>query len=251
MVNGSAGDVEQLLDATAHPLWTRALTRESMRARQLLAAGEWRLSSADAEAARAVLIRLTAPLPTRRGTAARTRATDRDRRLQRILRTTVHHLDAGTVSPPAAALLAAVARALLPWHAAPNPPRAAAAPRYGIVPGTTERAAPPTEAGEALLPGLAALFTALAATSVPGAAPLTPPVKSWQVSYAGRFRHYTRPAPDVWAAETVGCPECGGKDGPWTVTCDWHRATLGCPCGAVMREHGLAISEIWLVLPET
>ncbi|MFI2373579.1 hypothetical protein ACH5AO_00650 [Streptomyces sp. NPDC018964] len=222
-----------------------------MRARQFLAAGEWRLSPADAEAVVAVLARLTAPLPTRRGTAARTRATDRDRRLQRILRTTVHHLDAGAVSPSAAALLAAVARALLPWHAAPNPPLAAAAPRYGITPDTTERAAPPTEAGEALLPGLTALFTALAATDAPGAVPLTPPVESWQARHAGRFRHYTRPARDVWAAETVGCPECGGKDGPWTVTCDWHRATLGCPCGAVLREHGPAFSEIWLVLPDT
>lgn len=239
-----------MLNTTAPPLSTRALTRESVRARQLLAAGEWCLSSADTEAVRAVLARLTASLPTRRGTAARARATDRDRRLQRILRTTIHHLDACAVSPAAAALLAAVARALLPWHAAPNPPRAAAAPRYGIVPGTTEHA-PPTEAGEALLPGLTALFTALAATSVPGAVPLTPSAEPWQARHTGRFRHYSRPAPDVWAAETVGCPECGGKDGPWTVTCDWHRATLGCPCGAVVREHGLAFSEIWLVLPET
>ncbi|WP_030868111.1 hypothetical protein [Streptomyces sp. NRRL S-37] len=240
-----------MVDATARPLWTRALVRESARARHLLAAGEWRLSPADAEAVRAVLARLTAPLPTRRGTAVRARTTDRDRRLQRILRTAVRHLDAGTVGPPAAALLAAVARALLPWHAAPNPPPAAAAPQYGIAPDTTERTAPPTEAGEALLPGLAALFTALAATNTPGAVPLTPPVESWQARHAGRFRRYTRPARDVWAAETVGCPECGGKDGPWTVTCDWHRATLGCPCGTVMSEHGLAFSEIWLVLPET
>ncbi|MFF9486341.1 hypothetical protein [Streptomyces sp. NPDC014676] len=239
-------------DATARPLWTRALVRESARARHLLAAGEWCLSPADAEAVRAVLARLTAPLPTRRGTAAaRARATDRDRRLQRTLRTTVHHLDAGTVSPPAAALLAAVARALLPWHTAPNPPLAAAAPRYGIAPDTTERTAPPTEAGEALLPDLAALFTTLAETNAPGTVPLTPSVESWRARHAGRFRHCTRPAPDVWAAETVGCPECGGKDGPWTVTCDWHRATLGCPCGAVLREHGLAFSEIWLVLPDT
>ncbi|MFD7705401.1 hypothetical protein [Streptomyces caelestis] len=238
-------------NATARPLRTRALTRESVRARRLLAADEWRLSPADAEAVRAVLTRLAAPLPTRRSTAARTRATDRDRRLQRILRTTVHHLDTGTVSPPATALLAAVARALLPWYTAPNPPRAAAAPQYGIVPGATERAAPPTEAGEALLPDLTALFTALAATSAPGAVPLTPSAEPWQVRHAGRFRHYTRPAPDVWAAETVCCPECGDRNGPWTVTCDWHRATLGCPCGTVMSEHGLAFSEIWLVLPET
>ncbi|MEU1013752.1 hypothetical protein [Streptomyces sp. NPDC005890] len=228
----------------------RALTRESERARQLLAAGEWRLSSADAQAVTAVRARLLAPLPTRRAAEVRIRATDRDRRLQRIFRTAVHHLDAGAVSPPAAALLAAVARALLPWHGAPNPPRAAAAPQYGIAPEPTERAAPPTEAGEALLPDLAALFTALAATSAPGAVPLTPPVEPWQARYEGRFRRYTRPAPGVWAAETVGCPECGGKDGPWTVTCDWRQATLGCACGAVSREHGLAFSEIWLVLPE-
>ncbi|MCX4704004.1 hypothetical protein [Streptomyces sp. NBC_01373] len=237
--------------AAAHPLLTRALTLESGKAWQLLAAREWRLSSADAEAVAAVLARLTAPLPTRRGAAPQARATDRDGLLQRILRTTVHHLDAGAVSPPAAALLAAVARALLPWHAAPNPPIAAAAPRYGTVPGTTDRAAPPTEEGEALLPDLAALFTALAATSMPGAVPLTPPVEPWQARYVGRFRRHTRPAPGVWAAETVGCPECGRKDGPWTVTCDWRRATLGCPCGAVSHEHGLAFSEICLVLPET
>jgi hypothetical protein len=238
---------------SAFPLLTRALTLESGRARQFLAAGEWRLSAADAEAASAVLARLTAPLPTRRGgTAARTQAaTDRDRRLQRILRTTVHHLDAGAVSPPAAALLAAVARALLPWHAAPNPPVAAAAPRYGTVPGTTAGAAPPTEAGEALLPDLTALFTALAVTRAPGAVPLTPPVEPWQARYVGGFRRHSRPAAGVWTAETIHCPECGGKDGPWTVTCDWRRATLGCACGSVSREHGLALSEIWLVLPET
>ncbi|MER6624192.1 hypothetical protein [Streptomyces sp. NPDC000931] len=237
-------DVEQMLNTPARPLSTRALTRESVRARQLLAAGEWRLSPADAKTVRAVLARLTAPLPTRRDTATRARETDRDRRLQRILRTTVHHLDAGTVSPSVATLLAAVARALLPWHATPNPPPAAAAPRYGSASKPTERAAPPTAAGEALLPHLAALFTALAATSAPGAVPLTPPAESWQARYAGRFRHCTRPAPDVWAAETVGCPECGGQDGPWTVTCDGHRVTLGCPCGTVMSEHGLAFSEI-------
>ncbi len=96
------------------PLPTRALALESGRARQHLASDEWRLSSPDAEAVAAVLARLTAPLPARRGTAERIRATDRDRRLQRILRTAVHHLDAGAVSPPAAALLPAVARALSP-----------------------------------------------------------------------------------------------------------------------------------------
>lgn len=231
-------------------LLTRALTLESGRARQLLAAGEWRLSPADAEAAVAVLARLTTPLPSRRGTTARTRATDRDRRLQRVLRTTAHHLDAGAVSPPAAALLAAVARALLPWHAVPNPPLAAAAPRYAALPGTTEGAVPPTEAGEALLPDLTELFAALAVTCVPGTVPLTPSVEPWQARYMGRFRHHTRPATGVWAAKTFECPECGGKDGPWTVTCDWLRTTLRCPCGMVSREHGLSLSEIWLVLPE-
>ncbi|WP_245699854.1 hypothetical protein [Streptomyces roseifaciens] len=111
--------------------------------------------------------------------------------------------------------------------------------------------APPTESGEALLPDLTALFTALAATSAPGAVPLTPLAEPWQVQYQGRFRRHTRPAPGVWTAETVGCPKCGGKDGPWTVTCDWRQATLGCACGVVSREHGLSLSEIWLVLPET
>ncbi|MEU6987852.1 hypothetical protein ABZ946_31230 [Streptomyces sp. NPDC046324] len=234
----------------AGPLPTRALTLEAGRARQLLAAGEWRLSPADAEAADRVLARLTAPLPTRQGEAARTRATDRDRRLQRIFRTAVHHLDAGAVSPPLAALLAAVARALTAWQASPNPSPAAAAPRYGIAPGTAQGAAPPTEAGEALLPDLASLFTTLAATGAPGGVPVTPSAEPWQVRYEGGFRRYGRPAPGVWTAETVACPGCGRKDGPWTVTCDWRRVTLGCPCGVASDGHGLSLSETWLVLPE-
>ncbi|MEU7005575.1 hypothetical protein [Streptomyces sp. NPDC046332] len=243
-------DVHGGWGATSGPLPTRALALESGRARQLLAAGEWRLSPADAEAAARVLARLTAPLPTRHGEAARTRATDRDRRLQRIFRTAVHHLDAGAVSPPLAALVAAVARALSAWQASPNPPPAAAAPRYGTASGTTQGVTPPTEAGEALLPDLASLFTALGRTGAPGVAPVTPPTEPWQVQYEGRFRHYGRPAPGVWTAETVGCPGCGGKDGPWTVTCDWRRVTLGCSCGVVSDEHGLSLSETWLVLPE-
>ncbi|MET9658523.1 hypothetical protein [Streptomyces sp. NPDC006510] len=240
------------LTASGAPLlMTRALTRESARARQSLAGGQWRPAPTDAEAAAAVLDRLTAPLPPRRDARARTSATDRDRRLQRILRTTLHHLDAGIVSPPAAALLAAVARAFLPWHAVPNPPSAAAAPRYGAVARTAEGVAvPPTEAGEALLPGLIALFTTLAAVSPPGTSPLTPPVELWQVQYTGRFRRHGRPAPGVWTAETVGCPECGGTTGPWTVTCDWRVVTLGCRCGAATHEHGLAFSEVWLLLPD-
>ncbi|TDF47859.1 hypothetical protein E2C00_18445 [Streptomyces sp. WAC05374] len=229
------------------PLAARALTRESEAAWQAVATGRWRPAPADAEAAAAVLARLTAPLPDRRGRAARQRAADRDRRLQRVLRTTLHHLDAGAVSPPAAALLAALARALLPWHAAPNPPPAAAAPRYTAGPGGT---APPTDAGEALLPGLTALFTALAATGAPGTAQLTPPAAPRRVRYAGRFRRHARPAPGVWTAETVRCPACGATDGPWAVTCDWRRVTLGCPCGAVTDRHGLALSEVWLVLPD-
>ncbi|GGU61466.1 hypothetical protein GCM10010274_57960 [Streptomyces lavendofoliae] len=234
------------------PLQTRALTREVGRARQLLAASGWRPAEADSEAAAAVLTRLAAPLPARRAATARTLATDRDRRLQRILRTTIHHLDAGTVSPPAAALLAAVARAFLPWHATPNPPRAAAAPRYGSQAGPAgSLAAPLTEAGEALLPDLIALFAVLASASPPETAPVTPPVDPWQVRYAGRFRRYERPAFGVWTAETVGCPACGAQVGPWTVTCDWRLLSLGCPCGAVTYEHGLAFSEVWLLLPDT
>ncbi|MEV1066065.1 hypothetical protein [Streptomyces sp. NPDC050263] len=235
----------------AHPLSTRALGRESGRARQLLAAGEWRPAASDAEAAAAVLARLTAPLPTRRAATARTLATDRDRRLQRILRTTLHHLDAGAVSPPAAALLAAVARALLPWHAHPNPPAAAAAPRYAAAARPSDAVAvPPTEAGDALLPDLIALFATLAERCLPGRAPLTPPAVPWEVRYAGRFRRYGRPAPGVWTAETVGCPGCGGTAGPWTVTCDWRLITLSCPCGVATHEHGLAFSEAWLLLPD-
>jgi hypothetical protein len=228
----------------AGPLPTRALTQEACRARRLLAAGKWRPAAPDAEAAAAVLARLTAPLPHRRGVTARLSATDRDRRLQRVLRTTVHHLDAGAVGPPTAALLAAVARALLPWYAYPNPPAAAAAPRYWA------GAVAPTGAGEALLPELAALFNDLARVSPPGTVALTPPAVPWQGSYAGGFRRYGRPAPGVWTAETVGCPGCGSTVGPWTVSCDWRRITLGCRCGAVSREHGLAFSEVWLVLPE-
>ncbi|MET9323203.1 hypothetical protein ABZX75_23825 [Streptomyces sp. NPDC003038] len=110
--------------------------------------------------------------------------------------------------------------------------------------------APPTEAGEALLSDLIALFTALAATSAPGTIPRTPSIEPWQVRYGGRFRRHARPAPGVWTAEAVGCPVCGGQDGPWTVTCDWRRATLGCPCGVVINKHGLSFSEIWLVLPD-
>ncbi|ALO98340.1 hypothetical protein SHL15_7331 [Streptomyces hygroscopicus subsp. limoneus] len=228
-----------------------ALGRESARALRLVAAGQWRPSPADAEAAVAVLGRLTAALPVRRGAAARTRATDRDRRLQLVLRTVVHHLDAGAVSPSAAALLAAVARALLPWHGVPNPPAAAAAPAYGARPGASDGVArTPTEAGEALLPGLIVVFSALAAPSPPGAGPLTPPAEPWQVRYEGRFRRHGHPAPGVWTASTVHCPGCGGTTGPWTVTCDWSRIALGCPCGSVTRAHGLAFSEVRLVLPE-
>ncbi|MFI9237479.1 hypothetical protein [Streptomyces sp. NPDC053079] len=235
----------------ACPLLTRALDRESWRARRLLAAGEWRPTPADTEAAAAVLAGLTAPLPPQQIATARKRATDRDRRLQRILRTALHHLDAGDVSPPTAALLAAVARALLPWHAYPNPPAAAAAPRYGAAPTTTDGVVvPPTEAGEGLLPHLIALFTTLAATCPPGTVPLTPPAVAWQVTYGGRFRRHDRPAPGVWTARTVGCPGCGGTSGPWTVACDWRLITLGCRCGVVTHEHGLAFSEVWLVLPD-
>ncbi|MFI9155875.1 hypothetical protein [Streptomyces sp. NPDC053367] len=244
-----------------HPLPTRALVRKSGRARRLLAAGEWRPAAPDGEAAAAVLARLTAPLPTRRPpthltspqltSPARpskdlTSTADRDRRLQRVLRTPLHHLDAGAVSPPAAALPAAVARAPLPWHSHPGPPAAAAAPRYGCA----GAAVTPTEAGEGLLPELARLFGRLAAPRPPGAAPLTPSAVPWQVSYTGRFRRHGRPAPGVWTAETVRCPGCGGAAGPWTVSCDWRRITLGCPCGVVSREHGLALSEVWLVLPD-
>lgn len=237
------------LNAQALP--TRALTRETDRARRLLTSGEWRPAAADSEAATAVLVRLAAPLPARPATAARTLATDRDRRLQRILRAALHHLDAGAVSPPAVALLAAVARAFLPWHAAPNPPHAAAAPRYGAPAGTANGpVVPPTEAGEALLPELITLFTMLASASKAGTTPLTPPVEPWQVRYEGRFRRYGRPAFGVWTAETVSCPACGSEDGPWTVTCDGRLISLGCPCGAVTHDHGLAFSEVWLLLPD-
>ncbi|MFD5574317.1 hypothetical protein [Streptomyces cadmiisoli] len=233
------------------PLQTRALTRETDRARRFLAAGQWRPAPSDSEAAAAVLGRLTAPLPARQAATARTLVTDRDRRLQRLLRTALHHLDAGAVSPPAAALLAALARALLPWHASPNPPPAAAAPRYSNPAGTADHLTrPPTEAGEALLADLTALFTLLASANPPGAVPLTPAVQPWQVRYTGRFRRYGRPAQGVWTAETVNCPACGNKTGPWTVSCDWRRISLGCPCGVTTHDHGLAISEVWLLLPD-
>ncbi|MFJ5552721.1 hypothetical protein [Streptomyces sp. NPDC093225] len=231
----------------APPLATVALEREGTRARRLLAAGEWRPEPADARAAGAVLHRLTAPLPTRRGASARTVATDRDRRLHRILRSAVHHLDAGAVTPAAAAVLAATARALVPWHSVPNPPPAAAAPRFGLAPGV----AAPTAAGEALLPVLTALFTDLAAPVPAGSGPLTPPAATREVPHAGRFRRYGKPGYGVWTAETVRCAGCGGKDGPWTVSCDWRRTTLHCDaCGAATTDHGLAPSEVWLLLPD-
>lgn len=233
------------------PLQTRALTREAGRARQLLATGQWRPAAADCQAAARVLARLTAPLPARRAAATRILATDRDRRLQRILRTTLHHLDAGAVSPPAAALLAAVARAFLPWHATPNPSPAAAAPQYETPVGAAHGpAAAPTQAGEALLPDLIALFTPLAAASPPGSIPLTPPLEPWQIQYTGCFRRYGQPAFGVWTARTFGCPACAGKAGPWAVACDWRLIWLGCPCGAVTHQHGLAFSEVWLCLPD-
>ncbi|MET9609842.1 hypothetical protein ABZZ17_33055 [Streptomyces sp. NPDC006512] len=176
---------------------------------------------------------------------------DRDRRLQRIWRTAVHPLDAGAVSRPTAALLAAVARAFLPWFATPNPPPAAAAPRYPTPQGTADGLpVPPTAAGEALLPDLISLFTSLAAPSPPGAAPRTPAAVAWQVQYAGRFRHYGRPTRDVWTADTFRCSRCVNADGPWTVACDWRLVTLGCPCGLVTDRHGLTFSEVFLVLPD-
>ncbi|MFG5718338.1 hypothetical protein [Streptomyces murinus] len=235
----------------ARPLMTRALTREADRARHLLAGGRWRPAARDTEAATAVLACLTAPLPAQQAPTERRLAAARDRRLQRILRTTLHHLDAGAVSPPAAALLAAVARALLPWHAHPNPPPAAAAPAHTTAPHPPGRApTPPTEAGEALLPALIALFTTLAAPPPPGTAPLTPAAEPWHARHEGRFRRYGRPAPGVWTAETVGCPGCGGTAGPWTVVCDWQAITLGCACGTATRAHGLAFSEVWLLMPD-
>ncbi|TXS59264.1 hypothetical protein EAO76_42665, partial [Streptomyces sp. sk2.1] len=80
-------------------LHDRVLVLEGERARRLLAEDRWRLSPPDAEAVRAVLARLTAPLPVGRGAVARGQEeVHRDRRIQRILRTTVHHLDAGAVS---------------------------------------------------------------------------------------------------------------------------------------------------------
>jgi hypothetical protein len=110
--------------------------------------------------------------------------------------------------------------------------------------------APPTEAGEVLLPGLVALFTALSTPSRPGSVPVTPAVEPWRVRYAGRFRRYGRPSSGVWTADTVICTGCGGAEGPWTVTGDWRLITLGCPCGVVTGEHGLAFSEVWLLLPD-
>ncbi|MGW2465829.1 hypothetical protein [Streptomyces bauhiniae] len=235
-----------------HPeLPTLALTRESDRARRLLAAGEWQPTAEDTDAAAQVLARLAAPLPARGAGDGQARAVDRDRRLQRVWRTSVHHLDAGAVTPPCAALLAAVARAFLPWSAAPNPPAAAAAPRYPAPHGPADGSPfPPTEAGEALLAGLIPLFASLAAPSPLGAVPRTPAAAPWTVRYAGRFRHYERPARDVWTAETVRCAGCAHADGPWTVACDWRQVTLECPCGRVTDRHGLRFSEVFLVLPD-
>lgn len=79
----------------------------------------------DVEAAAAVLARLTAPLPRRRGPAAsRASVVDRDQRLRRALRVCLHHLDAGAVTPPAAAgeALSPGPIALFSAPAAPSPP---------------------------------------------------------------------------------------------------------------------------------
>ncbi|MET8968462.1 hypothetical protein [Streptomyces hydrogenans] len=206
-----------------------------------LDAVRWRPGPADSDAAAAVRARLAAPLP------ARPDADARDRRLQRLLRTVLYHLDGGAVSPPAAALLAAMARAFLPWHAWPNPPVAAAAPTYATpVRAADGTAAVPTGVAEALLPGLIGLFTTLATPLPPGAVPRNPVVGPRRIVHAGRFRRHGRPAPGVWTAETFRCPGCGEADGPWIVTCDWWVAVLGCACGFETREHGLAFSEIWL-----
>ncbi|MGW7345940.1 hypothetical protein [Streptomyces sp. NPDC054854] len=230
-----------------NPLRVRALARESALAAQFLAADRWRPTVADTVAATRTLARVGAPLPTRRVGAARQRTEDRNRRLQRIWRTAVHHLDAGAVSPAMAALLAAVARAFLPWYAVPTPPPAAAAPRYPMPDGLAH---PPSEAGEALLPDLTSLFARLEATNSTGTASLTPPVLPWEIQYGGRFRRYGRPSCDVWTADTVRCSRCARSDGPWKVACDWRLVTLGCPCGLVTDRHGLAFSEAFLVLPD-
>ncbi|MFD4656025.1 hypothetical protein ACFWP2_10380 [Kitasatospora sp. NPDC058444] len=235
-------------------LWTRALVRESARVRRLLAAGQWHPGAADIEAAAAVLARLSAPLPARRSVPAPAPLLDRDRRLQRVLRTAVHHLDAGAVSAPVAALLAGVARALVPWHAHPNPPATAPAPAYGATPGPVGGVGvAPTDAGEALLPGLVALLAAVTTTTAacpPGTLPSAPVAVHWYGRYAGRLRCYGRPGPGLRTATTVACAGCGAAQGPWAVSCDWRRITLRCPCGAVTREHGLAFSEVWLLVPE-
>lgn len=236
-------------DGGEQPLPTRALNRESTRVRQFLATGQWCPTEADVEAVGRVLARLTAPLPARGAGAARARAVARDRRLQRTWRTAVHHLDAGAVSAPTAALLAAVARAFLPWNAFPTPPVAAAAARYASARGTADRQpAPPTEAAEALLPDLVTLFAAVAAATPAGPTAPTPPAVTWQSRHRGKFRHYGRPGTDVWTADTFRCPGCGSADGPWTVSCDWRMITLCCSCGQATGDHGLTFSEVWLLL---
>lgn len=88
--------------------------------------------------------------------------------------------------------------------AGPSPPAAAAAPRYPTPHGTEQGSlVPPNGAGQALLPDLIALFAALAAPTPSGDAPRTPAAVPWQFQYSGRFRHYERPAQDVWAADTL------------------------------------------------
>ncbi|MFF3982216.1 hypothetical protein [Streptomyces sp. NPDC001828] len=238
--------------SSSQGLWIRALVRESERARRLLTAGDWQPAAADNEAMAKIFARLAAPLPARGSGNARTRAEDRDRRLQRIWRSAVHHLDAGAVSSPAAALLAAVARAFLPWYATPNPRAAAAAAHYPTPDGTRDGSPlPQTEAGEALLPDLIALFAALAAPTPSGTSARTPAAASWQIQHEGRFRHFTRPGRGVWTAETFRCPGCANADGPWTVACDWHQVTLGCLCGLVTDRHGLTFSEVFLAVRDT
>ncbi|MEW2288412.1 hypothetical protein [Streptomyces sp. NPDC047841] len=186
---------------------------------------------------------LTAPPSVRR-------AAGRHRRLQRVLRTVLHRLGAGAVSRSAAAPLAAVARALPAWHGIPNPPVAAAAPRYGAGPGVPNGvASTPTEAGEALLPGLTAVFGALAAPGLP----VSP--RSRRRPGPGRSGTRAGSAARPPRARRVDGPDGAlpgmrGRGRAWTVTCDRSPITPGCPRGTVTRAHGLAFPEVRPVPPE-
>ena len=229
---------------------TRVWTRESARARQLLAAGAWHPTDMVPKRPPAYW-----PASTRRCPPARPAAYERGPGPGPTAPTDLAH------HGPSPRRRCRMRRPppFWPLSLAPScpgtPPRTRLLPRqlrttWFLRTGRTARCSR-RPSGRALLPDLTALFAALAAPRSSGTAALTPPAVPWEVQYTGRFRHYGRPVHDVWTADTFHCPGCGRADGPWTVACDWHLITLGCSCGHATHEHDLTFSEVWLLLPDS